>query len=192
MLFIRIHVDLMRILTITSYFSIRNILAKLGGYKALIDPLIGMFIPFFVLSYLHKLARIIKQRRMKEYLNQVKSVCFPMYRAMNKDVVLKDKIVAHHPSNDEKLKVMMWNFIKLTFKYALVKKLEYNMDAFDDIESFYDELYVFYLMKFGIMPQATAVPKNENGTDNTLKLNDDTIQILTARSEFEEPFFEED
>jgi hypothetical protein len=68
-LIVRVHVDLMRILTITSYFSIRNILAKLGGYKALIDPIIGLFIPFFVLSYLHKLARIIKQRRMKEYLN---------------------------------------------------------------------------------------------------------------------------
>jgi len=46
-LIVKINVDLMRILTITDYFSIKDISAKLGGYKALIDPLIGMFIPFF-------------------------------------------------------------------------------------------------------------------------------------------------
>jgi hypothetical protein len=135
---IDVDVDMMRILTIATYFSIRDIFAKLGGYKALIEPLIGLFVPLLVLSYLYKLARILKQRRMKEYLAKLKEFGFPMYRNMNKDNMLKEKIAMLKPGNDELLKVMMWNFIKLTFKYSMVKKLDYDMNTYDDIESWYD------------------------------------------------------
>jgi len=87
----------MQVLTIIDYFKYRDVFATLGGYKSLIEPLLNMFIPFFVLSYLHKLARIIKQRRMKEYLNKLKEIAFPMYRAFNKDTALKDIIVLKNP-----------------------------------------------------------------------------------------------
>lgn len=46
------------------------------------------------------------------------------------------------------MKILMWTFIKLTFKYALIKKLDYNMDSLDDVESFYDEIYALFLTKF--------------------------------------------
>ena len=39
---------------------------------------------------------------------------------------------------------MVWNFIKLKFKYAIIKKLDYDMQQLDDIESFYDEVYEVY------------------------------------------------
>jgi hypothetical protein len=42
----------------------------------------------------------------------------------------------------------MWNFIKIAFKYAMVKKLDYDMDSLDDIESFYDEIYVLQMIKY--------------------------------------------
>ena len=67
-LVIRISVNLIRILTIEDFFSYKDMLSKLGGYKALLDPILRMFVPFFVLSYLYKLARIIKQKRMQAYL----------------------------------------------------------------------------------------------------------------------------
>ena len=78
-LVIRISVDLIRILTIVDFYSVKDMFSKLGGYKALINPLIHLFIPFFVLSYLYKLARIIKQTRMKEYLNKLKEISFPLF-----------------------------------------------------------------------------------------------------------------
>jgi hypothetical protein len=78
-LVIRINVDLMRILTIVDFFSYKNMFSKLGGYKALLDPLLSLFIPCFVLSYLHKLARIIKQTRMKEYIGKLKEIAFPLF-----------------------------------------------------------------------------------------------------------------
>jgi hypothetical protein len=43
-----------------TYFNYSDMFAKLGGYKALIDPIFYSFFPFFTLSYLLKLARIIK------------------------------------------------------------------------------------------------------------------------------------
>ena len=50
-----------------TYITKGDIGAKLGGYKALIEPFFVALFPMFTLSYLIKLARIIKQRRMKEY-----------------------------------------------------------------------------------------------------------------------------
>ena len=50
-----------------TYFTYGDIAAKLGGYKALMGPIFVAFFPMFTLSYLIKLARVIKQRRMKEY-----------------------------------------------------------------------------------------------------------------------------
>jgi len=54
------------------------------------------------------------------------------------------------------MKILMWTFIKLTFKYALIKKLDYNIDSLDDIESFYDEIYALFLTKFEIKERVEA------------------------------------
>ena len=84
-LIIRIDVDLLLILSIVEFFSIKDMISKLGGYKATLDIFLVMFIPFFVLSYLYKLARIIKQTRMKQYLGRLKDIAFPLYNRLYLD-----------------------------------------------------------------------------------------------------------
>jgi len=66
-------------------FTYSDIFAKLGGYKALVGPLFLAFFPFFTLSYLIKLARVIKQRRMKEYTNELKTYAFKLYQKIRVD-----------------------------------------------------------------------------------------------------------
>ena len=87
---------------------------------------------------------------MKDYLIQLKTICFPMYRKLKNDSSLYQKIIEKDPEFSERSKVLMWNFIKIAFKYAMVQKLEYDMDSLDDIESFYDEIYVAQLIKYEI------------------------------------------
>jgi hypothetical protein len=57
-------------------FTYSDIFAKLGGYKALIGPFFAATFPFFTLSYLVKLARVIKQRRLKEYTKELIKFAF--------------------------------------------------------------------------------------------------------------------
>lgn len=68
-----------------TYFSYSDILAKLGGYKSILDPIFVAILPFFTLSYLHKLSRIIKQTRMKEYVKEMKKLSFELHNMLKKD-----------------------------------------------------------------------------------------------------------
>ena len=131
-----------------TYFAISDIFAKLGGYKALIDPLFMATFPFFTLSYLHKLSRIIKQTRMKEYVNELKTIAFALHMKLRSDKELCKRITAEYPEKEERIKVLLWNFIKLKFKYALAKKLDYNFSELSDIEEYYDEVFEIYLLRF--------------------------------------------
>ena len=74
-----------------------------------------------------------------------------MYRKLKNDKSLNQKIIQKDPDFRERSKVLMWNFIKIAFKYAMVQKLEYDMNSLDDIESFYDEIYVAQLIKYEII-----------------------------------------
>ena len=76
---------MLEIIKIMDYFTIANIGAKLGGYKALLEPLLVATFPFFTLSYLVKLSRIIKQTRMKEYLQHLKDTVYPIYFTLRDD-----------------------------------------------------------------------------------------------------------
>ena len=76
---------MMRINKVLRYFSYADIFAKLGGYKALVSPFFVAFFPFFTLSYLHKLSRIIKQNRMKEYLNELKRISYDLHMKLKKN-----------------------------------------------------------------------------------------------------------
>jgi hypothetical protein len=42
----------------------------------------------------------------------------------------------------------MWNYIRIKFKYVMIKKLEYNLASLNDIEEYYDEVFQLYLYKF--------------------------------------------
>jgi len=76
---IRINADMLLLEKYVTHFSYSDIFAKLGGYKALMDPFFMAFFPFFTLSYLHKLSRIIKQKRMQEYVGELKEKAFGLY-----------------------------------------------------------------------------------------------------------------
>jgi hypothetical protein len=80
-----------------TYFAYSDIFAKLGGYKALIDPIFFAFFPLFTLSYLHKLSRIIKQTRMKEYVNELKEIAFSLHNKLKGDKELCDRIIEQYP-----------------------------------------------------------------------------------------------
>ena len=129
-------------------FTYSDIFAKLGGYKALVGPLFLAFFPFFTLSYLIKLARVIKQRRMKEYTNELKTYAFKLYQKLRGDKELQGRIVAKCPHLQERLNVLLWNFIKLKFKYAIIKKLDYTGTEQLDLEEFYDEVFEIFIIKF--------------------------------------------
>ena len=114
----------------------------------MIGPFFAAFIPIFTLSYLHKLSRIIKQTRLKEYLNELKLIVFPLYLKLKDNNDLQSKIITINPNKSERLKHLLWNFIKIKFKYTLIKKLDYNFSSLYDIEVFYDEVLELYLYKF--------------------------------------------
>jgi len=45
---------------ILKYFTVFDIMAKIGGFRASIMPIVGEFAPFFVLAFLVQLAKIIQ------------------------------------------------------------------------------------------------------------------------------------
>jgi len=46
------------------------------------------------------------------------------------------------------LKVLLWNFIKYRFEFAIIKKLDYNFTTFKGLEEFYEEVFEMYAVKF--------------------------------------------
>ena len=56
---------MLKLIKIVNFMTVADILSKLGGYKALLTPFLGLSVPLFIVMYLHKLARIIKQTRLK-------------------------------------------------------------------------------------------------------------------------------
>ena len=53
-----------------------------------------------------------------------------------------------YPEKEERLKVLMWNFIKLKFEFAIIKKLDYDFTSFKELEDFYEEVFECYGVKF--------------------------------------------
>ena len=85
---------------------------------------------------------------MKEYLEELKRISYDLHTQLRKNNNLKQKIISIEPLKEERLKVLMWNFIKIKFKYSLVSKLSYNISDIKDIEEFYDEVFELYIYKF--------------------------------------------
>ena len=54
-----------------SYFTVSDILAKMGGLSASIMPIIGRLAPFFALYFLLELSAIIKDHLTKRYNEEV-------------------------------------------------------------------------------------------------------------------------
>jgi hypothetical protein len=89
----KVNIDLRKVINIYDYFTISDILAIIGGYKALAGPVLAMFFPLLTLSYLHNLSRIIKQHKIKEYLIELKKVCFDLFIKLKNDNELLKKII---------------------------------------------------------------------------------------------------
>ena len=85
---------------------------------------------------------------MKEYANELKNAAFELYMKLKKDQNLNKIIISHYPEKEERLKVLLWNFIKLKFKYAVIKKLDYDFSEILDLEDFYDEVYEMWFLKY--------------------------------------------
>ena len=82
---IKLNTDLNMAISTYDFFTYGDILAKIGGYKAIAEPIFHMFFPLLTLSYLHKLSRIIKQRKMKDYINVLKPISFDLYLKLRDD-----------------------------------------------------------------------------------------------------------
>ena len=78
----------------------------------------------------------------------------------------------------------MWTFIKIAFKYAMVKKLDYDMNSLDDIESFYDDIYVLQMIKYKPTPKPST-----NTTKDHLRNLSSTAKLKLS---FDEPIFDID
>jgi hypothetical protein len=92
----KINADLTKVINVWYYFTISDIFARIGGYKALADPIFAMFFPLMTLSYLHKLSRIIKQNKIKEYLAELKRLSFDLFVKLKHDQELQKKIVEYN------------------------------------------------------------------------------------------------
>lgn len=57
---------------ILNFFTFGDIMAKLGGLKSSIMPILGEFGPFFVLFFLLSLVKIIKNNMQKAYETALK------------------------------------------------------------------------------------------------------------------------
>jgi hypothetical protein len=57
---------------ILHFYSFGDIMAKLGGFRASIMPIVDWFGPFFVLFFLMSLAGIIKNNISKTYETELK------------------------------------------------------------------------------------------------------------------------
>jgi hypothetical protein len=51
------------------------------------------------------------------------------------------KRINSQPEIYDKVKVIRWDYIKLKFKYYIVKKLSYDSACFHDLERFYDDVF---------------------------------------------------
>ena len=54
-----------------SYFTVGDILSKIGGLSASIMPIVGRFAPFFALYFMLELAAIIKGHLTRKYNQEV-------------------------------------------------------------------------------------------------------------------------
>lgn len=56
---------------ILNYYTLGDLLSKVGGLRASIMPIIGYFSPLFVLYFLLELARVIKKSLNKDYTDKL-------------------------------------------------------------------------------------------------------------------------
>jgi len=47
---------------ILSYFTVFDIMSKIGGFRASVMPIVGEFAPLFILFFLVQLSKIIQQK----------------------------------------------------------------------------------------------------------------------------------
>ena len=52
------------------------------------------------------------------------------------------------PEIGDKIKVVRWDFIKLKYKYELIRKLDYDICSICDLEQFYDIVFEIHLQKY--------------------------------------------
>ena len=112
---------------------------------------------------------------MKDYLKNIKDIVYPLYKNLRNDKELVERLIIAHPELEERLKVLKWNFVRITFKYQIIGKLDYGIDALRDIEEFYDEIFDIYQYKFtesvikAKKPKANEEYKTENGNETYME-----------------------
>ena len=60
----------------------------------MIAPLFNIFVPLFAVYFIHKLSRIIKQMKLKSYVNLLKEIAFPLFIKLFADKELLKKLQA--------------------------------------------------------------------------------------------------
>lgn len=58
---------------ILKYFTVFDIMSKIGGFRASVMPIVGEFAPFFVLAFLVQLSKIIQEKLKEQQLEGLKN-----------------------------------------------------------------------------------------------------------------------
>jgi len=77
---------------------------------------------------------------MKKYVNVLKDTAFSTWLKLQQDKETMKRLLVQ-PEIGDKIKVVRWDFIKLKYKYELIRKLDYDICSICDLEKFYDIVF---------------------------------------------------
>ena len=73
-----------------NYYGYMDIVAKLGGLKSILGPVLSLLTPFFVIVFLNQLSQIIKQSYVNEYFHELQQTIKGTWSKLNDNAKFKN------------------------------------------------------------------------------------------------------